>query len=195
MQDIELLKEFEYDAEQALGYLIDQYADLVYSIINGKIASVGTAEDVQECVSDVFLDFYRQVRKIDLEKGTIKAYLAIIAKRKGIDLYRKLIRIASHSISLEEENEQHEDLKTNIERSVIEKEEREFLLQAMDSLGEPDREIFIRKYYMGQKTKEIAEALNLQDNTVDKKVSRGLKKLRILLGGVQNGKEDNILAK
>lgn len=195
LQDIELLKEFEYDAEQALGYLIDQYADLVYSIINGKIASVGTAEDVQECVSDVFLDFYRQVRKIDLEKGTIKAYLAIIAKRKGIDLYRKLIRIASHSISLEEENEQHEDLKTNIERSVIEKEEREFLLQAMDSLGEPDREIFIRKYYMGQKTKEIAEALNLLDNTVDKKVSRGLKKLRILIGGVQNGKEDNILAK
>lgn len=195
LQDLELLKEFEHNAEQALGYLIDQYADLVYSIIHGKIVTVGTAEDAQECVSDVFLEFYKQVNKIDTEKGTVKAYLAIIAKRKGIDLYRKLIRVASHNVNLEEEDKQYEDRNTNIEQSVIQKEEQEYLLKAMDSLGEPDREIFIRKYYMGQKTKEIATALNLLDNTVDKKVSRGLKKLRILLGGVDNGKEDNILAK
>ena len=110
-------------------------------------------------------------------------------------MYRKLIRVASHNVNLEEENKQYEDMNTNIEQSVIQKEEQEYLLKAMDSLCEPDREIFIRKYYMGQKTKEIAAALNLLDNTVDKKVSRGLKKLRILLGGVENGKEDNILAK
>lgn len=195
LQDLELLKEFKHNAEQALGSLIDQYADLVYSIIHGKIVTVGTSEDVQECVSDVFLEFYKQVNKIDTEKGTVKAYLAIIAKRKGIDLYRKLIRVASHNVNLEEEDKQYEDRNTNIEQSVIQKEEQEYLLKAMDSLGEPDREIFIRKYYMGQKTKEIATALNLLDNTVDKKVSRGLKKLRILLGGVDNGKEDNILAK
>jgi RNA polymerase sigma-70 factor (ECF subfamily) len=62
-------------------------------------------------------------------------------------------------------------------------------------LGEPDREIIIRKYYFGQKSKEIAGVLNLRENTVDKKISRGLKKLKILLGGVDNGREDKIYAK
>lgn len=195
MQDVELLMEFERNPEQALGYLIDEYADLVFSIIHGKVSTVGTKEDIQECVSDVFMEFYQQISKVNLEKGSIKAYLAIIAKRKGIDLYRKLIRVISHSEDIEEDSERYVDLRTNIEQDMIRKEEKKSILQAMDSLGEPDREIFIRKYYMGQKTKEIAEALNLLDNTVDKKISRGLKKLRILLGGVQNGKEDNILAK
>ena len=50
-------------------------------------------------------------------------------------------------------------------------------------LGEPDREIFLRKYYLGQRTKEIARALNLRENTVDQKVGRGLKKLRVWLEG------------
>lgn len=195
MQDVELLKAFEHNAEQALGYLIDQYANLVYGIIFGKISTVGTAEDVRECVSDVFLEFYQQISKVDLEKGSIKAYLAMIAKYRGIDLYRKLVRVACHTFDAYVEFEQLEDGNADIEQEMIQKEEKKILLDAIDSLGEPDKEIFIRKYYMGQKTKEIAEALNLLDNTIDKKVSRGLKKLRIMLGGVRSGREDNLLAK
>ena len=57
------------------------------------------------------------------------------------------------------------------------------LLEALEGLGEPDREIFLRKYYLGQRTKEIARALNLRENTVDQKVGRGLKKLRVWLEG------------
>ena len=53
----------------------------------------------------------------------------------------------------------------------------------MEGLGEPDREIFLRKYYLGQRTKEIARALNLRENTVDQKVGRGLKKLWVWLEG------------
>lgn len=195
MQDVELLMELQSNPEWGLGYLIDQYADLVYSIIFGKISSVGTAEDVKECVSDVFLEFYQQISKIDLEKGSITTYLAMIAKYKGIDLYRKLVRVACRKADVNEEFEQLEDANVDIEQDIIKKEEKKILLHAIDSLGEPDKEIFIRKYYWGQKTKEIAEALNLLDNTVDKKVSRGLKKLRILLGGVQLEREDNVLAR
>lgn len=196
MQDVELLTELQSNPEQGLGYLIDQYANLVYGIIFGKISTVGTAEDVRECISDVFLEFYQQISKVDLEKGSIKAYLAMIAKYKGIDLYRKLVRLACHKIDVyDDEFEQLEDANADIEQDMIRKEEKKILLDAIDSLGEPDKEIFIRKYYMGQKTKEIAEALNLLDNTVDKKVSRGLKKLRIMLGGVRSGREDNLLAK
>ena len=36
-------------------------------------------------------------------------------------------------------------------------------------------------YFLGQKSREIARDLNMKTNTVDKKISRGLKKLRAIL--------------
>lgn len=195
MQDIELLSELKRNPNQGLERLIEQYAGLIYCIINGKLSSVGTAEDVNECVSDVFMEFYQQVECIDLSKGSIKGYLAMLAKHKGIDLYRKLARSVRYNTDIDEEWEQYEDSKVNLEQDLINKEQKKKVLNAIACLGEPDNEIFIRKYYLGQKTKEIAEILNLRENTVDKKISRGLKKLRILLGGAEYEREDNLLAK
>ncbi len=41
-----------------------------------------------------------------------------------------------------------------------------------------------KTYYLGQTTKIIAEAFGLKINTIDKKISRGLVKLRETVGGV-----------
>ncbi len=194
--DFELLKELNTDPNRAMESIIEQYTGLVYSIINSKISSVGTAEDVKECVSDVFMEFYRKARQMNTAESSIKGFLIVIAKYKGIDLFRSLAGTAGRSVNMDETYEQLADNKLNPEQEVILKEQRKFLLQAIESLGEPDREIFIRKYFLGQRTKEIADALYLRDNTVDKKISRGLKKLRILLGGVvHEGAEDNLLTK
>ncbi len=194
--DFELLKELNTDPNRAMESIIEQYTGLVYSIINSKISSVGTAEDVKECVSDVFMEFYRKARQMNTVESSIKGFLIVIAKYKGIDLFRSLAGAAGRSVNMDETYEQLADNKLNPEQEVILKEQRKFLLQAIESLGEPDREIFIRKYFLGQRTKEIADALYLRDNTVDKKISRGLKKLRILLGGVvHEGAEDNLLTK
>lgn len=70
------------------------------------------------------------------------------------------------------------------EQIVMNKENQNELIQVIKSLGEPDCEIFIRKYYFGQSTKSIANDLGMKENTIDKKVSRGHIKLRELLGGV-----------
>ena len=194
MQDRDLLEELHTDPNRGMEQLIGQYTGLVYSIINQKLSTVGTKEDVKECVSDVFMEFYSQRERIDPDRGSIKAYLAIIARNKGIDLFRKLVRTAAHTVCLEEDLEQGLPA-PGPEQRALENEQKKQLLRAMNELGEPDREIFVRKYYLGQRTKEIAEVLAIHENTVDKKISRGLKKLRALLGGVSYEGEDSILAK
>lgn len=195
MQDNELMKELNGNPNRGLALIIEKYAALVYSIIYAKLSGVGSAEDVKDCVSDVFMDFYLHKDNMDLSKGSMKGYLSSIAKHKGIDYYRKLIRVAARGTDINEEWESIEDINVNLEQSVIGREEKQELLQAIDTLGEPDKEIFIRKYYFGKKTKEIADTLKLRENTVDKKISRGLKKLRILLGGVDSEKEAEVYAK
>ena len=61
--------------------------------------------------------------------------------------------------------------------------QRHVLLEALKSLGQPDAEIFVRKYYLAQTAREIAAALGMKENTVDQRVARGLRKLRKRLEG------------
>jgi len=183
--DNELLKLLKTKPEKTLDKMIKIYAGLVYTIAADKLASICSKEDVEECVSDVFYEVYRQRDLIDLQKGSIKAFIAVIAKRKAIDIYRSLKNKNNKLISLNcifSENTISD--KTNIEQAVTEKEDQVAVIKGIKALGDPDSEIFIRKYYFGQSTKIIAKAIGIKENTIDKKISRGLVKLRELLGGV-----------
>ena len=130
-------------------------------------------EDIEECVSDVFLDAYKYREKIDLEKGGFRAFLAIVARRRAADRYDAALK--KDALPLEEEIKKEE--------KGLSFEEKEILLDAIKALGDPDEKILIWKFYYGYATKNIAEALRLKENTVDQKVKRGLEKLRKTLEG------------
>ncbi len=184
LTDEEVLECFQKDAQMALSLLLDSYTPLVYTIVYSKVKTVCSQEDIEECVSDIFYKFYLQVLQIDLSKGTIKSYLSIIAKRHSINLYQSRFYIKNApQTALDLKQHDQLDQKTNIEEELLQKENRQLIMEAVKSLGEPDSEIFIRKYFEGQNTKEIANQLAIKPNTVDKKISRGLKKLKMILGG------------
>ena len=48
----------------------------------------------------------------------------------------------------------------------------------MDSLGEPERSIFLRHYYLYQSTGQIAEDMGINRNTVTTKLRRGRERLK-----------------
>ena len=49
---------------------------------------------------------------------------------------------------------------------------------AVDGMGEPDREIFLRHYYYCQSVADIAAALDMNANTVKTRLRRGRERLR-----------------
>lgn len=55
------------------------------------------------------------------------------------------------------------------------------LKDALDEIGEPDREIMIRHYYFCQSSTKIAEALDMKPKTVKTKILRAKDKLRKIL--------------
>ncbi len=171
--------------EKGLETLMNTYIGLVYTIVYSKISNICSKEDIEECTSDIFYEMYKNRSSIDLEKGSIKAYLSVIAKRKAIDVFRKSSKEFNKNISLDDMDYDSVAAKNpDAEVAAINSETRNTLIHEIKSLGEPDSEIIIRKYYFGQSTRMIARALALKENTVDKKVSRGLQKLRQSLGGV-----------
>ncbi len=181
MTDKELLKVLKKNKDKGLSETIDLYAGLVYKIVSAVVLPVGSHEDAEECVNDVFLAFYQSRDKIDLEKASVKTYLAVISKRKAIDVYRKLKR--NNTVSFEQGElpfSQKEDFSLSLER-------KELLLNAVKGLGEPDTTIITCRYFLGESIREIGERVHLSDEAVQKRIERSRLKLKKELGGVLNG--------
>ena len=64
---------------------------------------------------------------------------------------------------------------------------RPWLWDAVEGLDEPDRTLFLRYYYYGDKLKDIARALGLTQTAAKQRLFRGRKALRDTLtkGGVE----------
>lgn len=182
LSDLEILHLLAHRPEKALEQLMDKYMGFVYTIVYGRLGMFGR-EDVEECVSDVFYELYKTRSSIDLGKGSIKAYLAVISKRKAIDRYRRH-KNDGLLLSLDNCAGDPPSGDTRVEEEVAGGETADRLITEIRALGDPDSQIMIRKYYFGQSTKIIAGALGIKENTVDKKVSRALIKLRQALEGV-----------
>lgn len=61
---------------------------------------------------------------------------------------------------------------------ILKEETRRALIAAINALGEPEREILIRRYYYEQKPKEIALALDMNVKQVDNRLYQTKLKLR-----------------
>lgn len=181
MTDREILNYIKSDNQKGMEYIIDSYSALVYKIVSSVILPVGTVQDVEECVSDVFIVFYNNLQKIDLQKASLKGFLAMIAKRGAISHYRILKRNVYNEESLEGETEIADAV------PVVDADTKQMLFDAVKALGEPDTTIVVSRYVLGETAKEISEKVGLSAEAVQKRLERSLRKLREMLGGVVNG--------
>ena len=171
MSDKELIELLKRSPEQGLAEVVVRYTAYVLKIARTKLDNVCTREDIEEIVSDVFFSFYQQGQKCSFEIRSLRAYISLIAERRCVDVFRQRIR-----------REDTVPLDDSVGMNVPEnREDHDILAENIKKLGEPDTSIFIRKYFYGQKTADIARELHMKPNTVDKRVSRGLVRLRKLM--------------
>ena len=165
--DQTLLEQLARDPEAGMAALMQRYTGLVWS---AAARYLGNPEDIKECVNDTFAEFYRERGRFDPEKGSLKLYLATIARRRAIDRLRASGRTEEVPLS-----------EGALDREAVPLEERAALAAALDSLTEEDLAIIRMKYYGGMSFQKIAASLHLPYETVKKRHQRSLKKLRKLL--------------
>lgn len=172
-----LLRLLKTDPERAMVYMTENYSGLVYKIIRHRIGSFMSESDIEEAVSDVFFDIYRNREKINIEKGSLSSFIITLSQRRAVDIFRKQKNGLFLQQSLYDNPETEDD---NVFR---EREERALLLSAVTSLGEPDSSIIFRRYYLGEKYSEIGRALGISENAVGKRLKKSLEKLSIIMKG------------
>ena len=181
MNDQALLLLMKAEPENGVEQFMEQYAGLLYSIVAGRAGSVASEEDIEECVSDIIFEIYQKQDMIDLERGSLRAWISAVARNRAVNLYRKKNRERERVVLSEDLDFQAD--KFDSEQTVLDADERGRLLDAVKSLGEPDSAIIIRKYYFGQRSREIADDLGMTTAAVDTRLSRAMNKLRSIWGG------------
>lgn len=174
MKDDQLILLIKSNPHEGLSYAIDLYGGTVKWIILKMLGSCNS-QDIEECMSDVFVKLWKNIDNFNANRNiTLKSYLYGIARHTAIDYLRKT---KSHiDVIPIEEN----DIGFSIDfADQIAKETNSRILQeAVEALPEPDRNIFILRYYFQERINSIAESLSLSPKTIENKLYRGKKVLR-----------------
>ena len=170
MTDAKALTQLQSGDQQALGWFIDRYGNYVGTIVKSILQDCMSREDVEEVTADVFVTFWKSAAT--LLPINLKGYLSRVARSLAL---RKL-REKRLELPLEE------DILLFEEDSLIEKldqEERDRRVrEAVLSMTQPDRELFLRHYYYGQSVAVIAEKMSMNPSTIKTRLRRGREKLR-----------------
>lgn len=160
--------------EDALDRIILKFSPLVSAIINNITDHSLPREDVEEAVSDVFVDLWNESDRFDPDH--LQGFICAVAKYKAFDLLTKH-KSAPVTIPVPEDIEDDFSVDKNAELKEMAQELREVI----DQIGEPDREILIRHYFCYQKINDISRAMDILPSTVKVKLYRTRNKLKKLL--------------
>ena len=174
MREDVILRKLRSRDPAALEALMDRYIPYVSTIVWNILRNAMTKEDAEEVVSDVFLAAWNQAG--DIRSGATKAWLGAVARNTA----KTKLRSIGRELPLEEDVLEIPDEQTPV-TAAERKEERRLVRRAVDQLGEPDREIFLRHYYYAQTVAEISDGMCLNESTVKTKLRRGRMRLKTLL--------------
>ena len=174
MKEEIILRKMRQRDPAGLEALMDRYLPYVSAIVWNILRSHMPKEDAEEVVSDVFLTAWERTEALQPEH--LKQWLGAVARNKA----KNRLRLMGHELPLEENVLEIPDEFTPVTR-VEKAEERRQVRMAVDSLGEPDREIFLRHYYFAQTVAEIGSCMHLNESTIKTKLRRGRQKLKDML--------------
>ena len=173
MNDEKTIQAIRMRNEKVIGEVIKAYSRLLWSVAGAVLNNIGSVQDMEECVADTFIYLWEPPEKYNPSRGKLKTWLSIIARTQAVNRCREITK--RNTVSLEDTN--LPDC-LGIVEGIMRKEAKQTLLAAVNALGEPDREILLRRYFYDQKPREIALALNLSVKQVDNRLYQTKKKLR-----------------
>ena len=178
LQDDILIQKLSNGEQDAFLYMIETYSKLLWVVVGGILGATGTPQDIEECISDVYVHVWKNPKSYDSQKGSFKTFLAVVARSKALDAYRKLSK--STIIELSEAISCSDD---DLLGYIVEKEMHDKLYAAIETLTEPNKEIVIRRFFFDEKPRRVAEKTDIPVKEVENRLYQSKLKLRKILEG------------
>ncbi|MEK5024657.1 sigma-70 family RNA polymerase sigma factor [Paenibacillus sp. FSL M7-1046] len=173
--------------KKALAEAIDFFGPDVQRLVRRILSGTGSAEDVEECVSDVFMAAWTGISRYEPERASFRTWLFLLAKYKALDLRRKLLRRGGTGEADASRAARNE---ISAEQEVLSRETASELFGCMQQMGEPDRSLFLRRYFLYESLDQLAQTFSLSKKAVESRLYRCRTLLKQKLGlSESQGKE------
>lgn len=171
MNDEQIISAIRSRNQEGLTFLIQQMQRNVYALCYKILGHIAMKEDLEEIVSDVFVSVWEKIGDYDLNKGSLKTWVYIIAKYKALDWKRS----AEKKLELTVLNEAvSKETSTDHQIVEIEIDVKEFL----KTLTEIDRQLLVRRCFFDEDLEKIALDLHTTRKALDTRIWRIRKNLR-----------------
>lgn len=141
------------------------YAEIYENMYRFALYTLRNTSDAEDVVSEAVMDAFAAIRKLRSEEA-FKSWMFQILSNKCKD---KLREYSKKAYELDDEVLE--------KQSTVGPEEGAIVRRSFFDLEDEERIIIGMHLFCGYKSREIAEILHMNENTVRSKESRGLKKL------------------
>ena len=173
MDDIFLLQLIKNGDKQAFKYIFDTYFTALCRFMYLYLGNTQEAEDI---ASDILASIWENRKKLEI-RLTFKAYLFQAAKNRCLNA----IRDRKATVSLDDINGQ-DTPQVNVTDSLETEELNHLIQEAILSLPDKCREVFLKSRTNNLTNQEIAESMHISLKTAQPQITKALKQIRKFLG-------------
>jgi len=171
-----------------LEVLITRYAAELYALVSRILGGLGSPEDTEEVVSDVFVAVWREIDEFDARRGTLAKWIRMRAKYMALDRRRRRGREVEARVEKDVAALPHRA--AEMAQGWVER--KESLRRALAELSELDRAIVYRRYFAEQSIGEIAQAVGLTRQAVENRLWRARRALRERMTAIEHEERENV---
>lgn len=175
--DAGLLGRVAYGDMAAFEELYDRYSPIVYGMVLHVLRDPSQAEEVAQ---EVLVEAWRTAARFDAERGSVRAWLVTMARRRAIDRVRAVraavdrdLRVGA-GIIVPEYDEVSESVEIRLEQEQVRR--------CLHGLTGAQRESIDLAFYGGYSHREVASLLDVPLGTVKTRLRDGLVRLRNCMG-------------
>ena len=154
--------------------LFHRYKGMMFCSIKNVIKDKYLSEDI---LQEVLIKIANNIDKVnnDINSNEAKSFIMTITKNTALDYYRKSVKNREHECYIADHEEKVFATIDKKRASKLDDENK--IIYLIKSMKENYRDIFILKYVNGLENKDIAGLLNISEETVRQRISRGKKML------------------
>ena len=167
MVDSLIIKACKQKDRKAFKQCYEVCAPYVYAIIKNYVS--GT-DDRKDAMQEVFAQVFHSIGKFDSNKASFKTWLSKITVNQTINFIKKNKKL-SHLVPLNNEHEFIEEIK----ELDMEKINNKVLQKTIELMPTGYRTIFLLSHIEGYSHDEIAQILNISNQTSRSQLSRAIK--------------------
>lgn len=175
--DALLVERIRAGDDRALAAIYDQHTGLVYGLARRVTRDEQLARDVTQ---EVFTYLWEMPHRVDLSRGSLRTYLALLAHRRAVDeVRRQEARFRAETASALPEPEDGPE--THVVDAATRTWRKKHLTALLGMLSAQQRAAVQLAYYDGLTYVQVAKALGIPEGTAKSRLSTALARLRTLL--------------